>query len=83
METDGEFAKEFLDLLLTKDVATEYNLEQVICTIEESVFNSEHIGFDNENTRRFGHLILNDEELESAVPEHAEGDSDNEEDFGM
>lgn len=47
-----------LELFLTDNVTIFFNLGQIVCSIEQSVYNSEHIGVDTEDTQRFGHISL-------------------------
>lgn len=66
-----EYVAMFIELLLTDDVTPSYNLGQIVCNIEQSVYDSERIVAVNKGTRRFGHILLGERELESANPEVA------------
>lgn len=76
--SDQNYVEIFKGLLLSADVTSSYNLGLVVCTIKQSVFNSEHIGADKENTRRFGHISLKENELKGAISEAANADEDDE-----
>lgn len=53
-----KYVETFMAFLLTDEVTSSYNLGLAVCPIEQSMYNCEHIGADNENTRRFGHNLL-------------------------
>lgn len=51
-----------MEMFLTEDITSPFSLGQVVCTIQLSVYNSEHIRVDNENTRQFSHIFLGEGE---------------------
>lgn len=53
-----EYVEKFIKLLLTENVTSSYNLGLVVCTIEQSLYDSEYSGADNENTRKFNHILF-------------------------
>lgn len=73
----------FTKLLHTDEVTSSYNLKQDVCTIAQSVYNTELVGADSGNTGRFGHILLERSELKGTVMVVANVDKEKKQDFRM
>lgn len=56
--SEQEYVEVFMELLLTDNVTLSINLREIVRTIAQSIYNSEHIGADNKHTRRFGFILV-------------------------
>ena len=83
MEDDRKAVADFMWMMLTKEVASTFNLKQVTCTVDENLYWSEHIGAENDSTTHFGHIpIGTSAEVADCRDECSDADED-EDDFGM
>ena len=84
--------KAFMNAVMNKETATEFNLRQATCTVDETMYWAEHIGGENEFTELYGHIDIMEEDDDVDVDttgaairtyDSSEDDEDDDENFGM
>ena len=78
-----ECVQKFMDLFMAGDGPMDRRLTQVLCTVDDYTFKSEHIGENNEFTDRCKHAFAEDGDDAHMVEAEGKDGMDDEDTFGM